>query len=326
MTTATATKTRFSLGELMVTDFPEPGWTVPGILPVGLGSLSGRPKQGKSIMGLQVALAKGTGGTFFGYVLQRGPVLYIALEDSPRRLKERLVKMGAPLTGDLAIETTWRTLAGNNSPGLRDLAAYVQADRPQLIVIDTLTRACGGRVDWNDVGQTTAILAPLQEMAQREQLCVLLVDHHRKQGAAGRDVIDDILGSSGKSAVLDCAWGLYRKRGERGATLAISGRDVEEQELAIELDATRLRWRLLGNARQVASDTVQAAILEAVADLGGSATITALASYLNKDKGNVAREVMELVFKKKLRAGAKMGRTRPYELVDQEDPFAVASI
>ena len=55
-------KTTWTLDELLDADFPEPTWTVPDYIPVGLVSLAGRPKIGKSWMALQLAIAKGSGG------------------------------------------------------------------------------------------------------------------------------------------------------------------------------------------------------------------------------------------------------------------------
>jgi hypothetical protein len=54
-------KTGWSADELMATQFPEMVWLIPGILPEGLTFLGGKRKLGKSWLGLQVALAVGTG-------------------------------------------------------------------------------------------------------------------------------------------------------------------------------------------------------------------------------------------------------------------------
>ena len=84
-------KTSWTVAELLSTDFPEPPWAVPGIVPVGLSVLAGRPKVGKSWLGLQIAHAVGTGGMALNQRVTAGKVLYLALEDGPRRLKGRLL-------------------------------------------------------------------------------------------------------------------------------------------------------------------------------------------------------------------------------------------
>ena len=60
------------------------------ILPEGLTLLAGKPKRGKSWLALDIALAIASGGTVLGRRCDPGPVLYLALEDNPRRLKKRL--------------------------------------------------------------------------------------------------------------------------------------------------------------------------------------------------------------------------------------------
>lgn len=321
------TQTRWTVDELLATHFPDPNWIVPGLLAVGFGSLSGRPKMGKSLLALRLALAVGSGGRFLGKQIQQGHVLYLALEDGPRRLKERLHKMHADPGTLCTFETAWRPLNGGsvdprNGAGMRDLLAYIRGDRPKLVVIDTLTRACAGRLDWNDVGAVTALLGPLQEMAHSESVCILPVDHMRKTGGFSRDVVEDLMGSTAKSGISDSLWGLYRKRGERTATLAVTGRDIEEQELAIEWDPMVWDWKLLGAAGRVIT-SLQADILKALEDLG-QATASELAVKLGKQRANIVRELGELVFRRRVRPCRRIGNVQPYELVP-DDPIQAAS-
>jgi hypothetical protein len=271
-------RTSWTADALLSTTFPPPLWTVPELLPAGLASLAGRPKLGKSWLALQLAVAVASGGRFLDAKVEGGPVLYLALEDSPRRLKARLERLKAPTGLRLRFETDWPPLNGN-AGGLMDLERRVEKVKPRLVVVDTLARAFSGRVDWNDLGSTTGAMADLQGLAMGNELCILCVDHHRKSGPLLDDVIDDMIGSTGKSAVVDTAWGLYRKRGEHAATLRVVGRDVDEKELAVEFEAQTSCWQLLGDARKVAADAAQAEVLDALETLGEA------------DAGAVAREV-----------------------------------
>jgi hypothetical protein len=56
----------FSLQELLAKVLPPVRWAVPAILPEGLTLLAGKPKQGKSWLGLSLALAIGLGGFALG--------------------------------------------------------------------------------------------------------------------------------------------------------------------------------------------------------------------------------------------------------------------
>ena len=116
--------TGWSAAELLAADFPEPTWAVPGFVPVGLTVLAGRPKVGKSWLALQIAIAKGTGGVALNQRVTPGRVLYLALEDNGRRLRDRAVKQGMPASATIRFET----LAALTQGGLELLAQAIDAE------------------------------------------------------------------------------------------------------------------------------------------------------------------------------------------------------
>lgn len=230
----------WSVGDLLSTDFPPLQWIVEDLLPEGLCLLAGRPKRGKSWMALQIALDVVSGGHSLGRTT-RGRVLYIALEDSPRRLQSRLRQKRATVTKDLHFVTILPSL---DKGGLKQLVAYMDQYNPVLVVIDTLARVTSRKRDQDSTGDMTDFLAPLQVLASQRHCCILLVDHHRKPGAEIVDMIDDIAGSTAKTAVADAILGLYRKSQEQSAILKVVGRDVEDRELNLTWDGLRFTWRL----------------------------------------------------------------------------------
>src|SRR6266540_3999994 len=69
----------------------EPRFAVDGLIPEGLAFMCGAPKLGKSWMALGLSIAVAAGGRALSAVqVERGEALYLALEDSPRRLQSRL--------------------------------------------------------------------------------------------------------------------------------------------------------------------------------------------------------------------------------------------
>lgn len=230
---------------LLEATMPDVLYVVEGMLPEGLAVLGGRPKRGKSWLALQIAIDIVTGRGSLGKSVHPGKVIYLALEDSPRRLKTRLERMGSLPTNDLMFWTDFTPL---DSGGLADLADLIEVHRPVLVIIDTMARILGRKADQDSNSDMTGLLAPLQRLAMAAHLCVLLIDHHRKPGLEVVDAIDDVMGSTAKVGVADCIWGLYRKLGESSGTLKITGRDLEEQELAVVWDAMRYRWRVEGDA------------------------------------------------------------------------------
>src|SRR6266851_2479123 len=91
MATSVARPRILNAVDLMALELPEPRWAVTGLIPEGLNIFAGRPKTGKSWLMLGTAIAVASGGRALGQVkVAQGDVLYLALEDSPRRLQERI--------------------------------------------------------------------------------------------------------------------------------------------------------------------------------------------------------------------------------------------
>ncbi len=85
---------RFTAAELLETPFPEPKWAVQGILPEGFNALGGVPKLGKSMWALNLALAIAYGGKAMNKIdVEQGSVVFLALEDTGRRVKTRIQQM-----------------------------------------------------------------------------------------------------------------------------------------------------------------------------------------------------------------------------------------
>jgi hypothetical protein len=277
-----------SADAILTTIWPEPVWAIDGLLPAGLTILAGKPKVGKSWLALQIAQAVAAGGYALGQRVTPGPVLYLALEDPPRRLKERLQKQhwqpGTP--ADFMPIGQFADQVGDlRNGGGEKLARQIEARGYRLVVVDTLSRSCIG--DQNDVQAMTAALTPIQEISHRYNCVALLVDHQNKLGSG--DVVGDILGSTAKGAMADTIWGLYRERGKAGAKLTITGREVEERTIDLEMD-----W--LSGAWQVNDGGItpqQRILLDTLKDTG-PITVTDLAEVVNRNRGNVYKQLTDL--------------------------------
>src|SRR3954468_24362282 len=87
-------RTSWSATDLMAMDFPEPSWAVPGVIAEGVTLFCGPPKVGKLWMSLGLGLSIAAGRKAFDAIeVDGGPVLYLALEDTPRRLQSRMGKL-----------------------------------------------------------------------------------------------------------------------------------------------------------------------------------------------------------------------------------------
>jgi hypothetical protein len=304
-----AVKTSWTVAELLSTTFPDPPWAVPGIVPVGLSFLAGRPKVGKSWLALQIAHAIGTGGMVMNQRVTAGKVLYLALEDGPRRLKERLIKQIAPSYANVQFETSWRRLTDG---GLDDLRAVMGGYA--LVVIDTLSRALG-RADQSDLADMTMLVGDLQGLALEHDAAVLVIDHHRKPAGFVGDPVDDIVGSTAKAAVADAALGLFKEQGKAGAVLKVTGRDVEWQELALSWDAVTCCWQLEGTVEEASLKGRKSEVLDVLRNYHpNSITLTELANITSIGKNNLLPILNELVDAGKIDRLQKQGREVPYTL------------
>ncbi len=278
-----------NINDLLVASMPELKWAVPGILPAGLTLLAGKPKMGKSWLALGLALAIASGGVALGRLpVVRGSVLYLSLEDSPRRMKERTQKVLAamqlanPLTSLWAPQ--WPVLG---SGGLFCLEQWLK-EQPEarLIVIDTLVKVRPpSTANGNSYAEDYAIMAPLKQLAEQYGVAILLVHHLRKTSAS--DPMDEISGSTGLTGATDCNMVLKRERGQMDAVLHITGRDVEEQELALAFSHENALWSLLGPAAEHRLSKERREIQDLLREQQQSLTPAEIAQLLEKPKTNI---------------------------------------
>jgi hypothetical protein len=274
--------------------FSDPIWAVPGILPVGLAILGGKAKVGKSWLALQIALAVGAGGYALGEKVEDGRVCYLALEDSPRRLQERMKKMSWPRglpVEFLTMEKFRSELGYLQNGGGEQLANRIYNIGYRLIVIDTLSRSVSGKQ--NEVADMTDALSPIQIIGHQAECAILLIDHHSKLTGHDPDAVLDILGSTAKGAVADTALGLYRERGKKGAKLQVTGRDVEERTLSLNFDPTTGAWQVEGDADEIQMTERRQEIIDAITAMGSS-TVTDIANAIGQDKGNTYKRIQDL--------------------------------
>lgn len=307
-TTSSTIPERLTPAAILAMEIQPPRVIVPGVLYEGLNVLGARPKLGKSWLCLQLALAKASGGQVFGHPVDPGPVLYLALEDSKARIQRRMKAQG--WTSDLGVDLYLQWSSGERA--ITDLESLVERELYDVVIVDTVSRFFGAALDQMDQGQTTEWFGRLQTLAMKHRLCLLLVDHHRKPNQFVHDPIDDLFGSTGKAAVVDTALGIYRERGQKQATLMVTGRDlVDEEELSIQLDRDTASWQFMGKAEDVKRGSNQERILTALLDLE-SATGTRLAQYLGMKEENVRRELNELAVKGLVEKGQRDGKEVPY--------------
>lgn len=214
---------------------------VDGLLYSGTYLFVGAPKVGKSFFMAQLAYHVSMGIKLWNYDVKKGTVLYLALEDTEKRLQERLFRMYGTNSAENLHFTIWVKQLGS---GLDEQLQRFVNDHPdtKLIIIDTLQKVREAGGDKFSYANDYEIVGRLKRFADSNQICLLLVHHTRKQQA--EDKFDMISGTNGLLGAADGAFLLQKeKRTSDSATLDISGRDQQDQRLHLRRDADRLIWQ-----------------------------------------------------------------------------------
>jgi hypothetical protein len=257
-------RSRYTARELVETEFPEPRFAIPALIPEGLTFFAGAPKLGKSWLALGLSIAVASGGRALGQIeVEQGEVQYLALEDSPRRLKGRLASLlnGSGPPDGLTFETRWLPLADG---GAEEIAGYLSNHpRCRLLVCDVFARLRSPAKDSGDRYMHDYLAAEqLQKVATEYGVAIIAVHHTRK--AAADDFLETVSGTHGLAAAADTIAVLKRSRGQGDAEFHVTGRDISEQSLALKFAPSVGTWSLLGDAREWAMSESRRKILDAL--------------------------------------------------------------
>ena len=211
----------------------------------GLNLLAGAPKVGKSWFALDIAVAVAAGSKALGRIdVDTGAALYLALEDTPRRMQDRLRKVLADSVAPagLTVAVECEPIAAGGDERIRQWCDH-HPDR-RVVIVDVFTRVRGRsdpRADRYESDYDAA--RALKAIADDYGVCVLLLHHTRK--AIADDFLDTVSGTHGLAGAADAVLVLTRARNTKQAILKLTGRDVEEAQFAVELDASLGAWQML---------------------------------------------------------------------------------
>jgi hypothetical protein len=290
----------YPLPDLLAMELPAPRWAIPGLLSEGLTILAGKPKLGKSWMALNLAMTVAAGGMALGSIkVHPGDVLYLALEDRLRRIRDRAAKVLGGLKlqapGRLGIAVEWKR---QDKGGVFDLAKWLaQANDPRLIVIDVWAKfRSPAKMKGSAYEQDYDQLTEVKSVADHYGASVLAI-HHTRKGAA-EDVFDEISGTLGIAGAADGSMVLTRSRGKNEGTLAMTGRDIEEQTIAVEFDPNAFTWRSLGSAEDRVGGELQKRVLAYLKLMNGRAVFTSdIAEHLEESQDKVRPTLHKLLEK-----------------------------
>ena len=281
-----------SLRDIVLSNYDEIRFVVPGIVPEGLTMLAGSPKIGKSFMCLGLALAITQGGMALSQIQieQSRNVLYLALEDSQRRIKHRsqLLQPEGALPDNLNIITQGGLISCLDSTGLRVLDQIVEETQSECIIIDTWHRAKPPSKQKNLYDEEYDMLALIQEWSTENHFFTI-VTHHLRKTVDEDNVFNMIHGTTGTTAGLDSILVLRRKEGQY--ELHITGRDIEDQEFA--MDYTNGLWSVSGTVEEAHLSETNREILELLAINEEPMTPKEISESLDKDVRMPIKRLLE---------------------------------
>ena len=252
---------------LMKTELPPMKWAVAGILPEGFICLAGRPKAMKSWTALKLVYCVQNGLNFLDHQTVQGDAIYFGLEDSKRRIKDRVAQMGFDKLKQPQI------VLGGDVPYLsfgyeECLENWIKSkENPRLVVIDTLARIkprqskSGTAYD-----QDNLLMNGIQKLAVQNNLTVLFITHLSK--SSQEYSFDKIQGSVGVQGMTDAMWMLDRGDGVNSkASLKGRGRDILDFEYALNWDGDSMSYLYEGNLDIINQNENRREITKAMEDL-----------------------------------------------------------
>jgi RecA-family ATPase len=226
----------FTAEDLDKENIPEPDWVIEGLLPPGVALLAGPPKSGKTRLATNIALGLATGTKVLRAIeVQKCEVLFLCLEDSKWRIKDRLSALldGSPFPSGLHLANEWpRTHQG----GLEYLDKWLEGHlNVRLVVIDVLGLFRKPPSSRNVYQDEYSIIAEIKALADNHSIAILVI-HHTNKLQDTADVFDKISGSTGLTAASDTVVVL-----ERHNRASIAGKLYKYEPL-------NGSWTLLGDA------------------------------------------------------------------------------
>lgn len=223
---------------------------IPHVLPgSGFVLVVSRPKMGKSIFCQNLSLAASTGSEFFGFVIPKRRVLFLALEGGLVLFKERMSKMLAWTPSDdlIVTDNLEKTLCPTGREWLEKRIADCKFG---LVIIDPLTAMLPSRVDVSDYGHVLPIINDLNNIATKAGCLIVGTWHTIKANGRHGNLtgLDSILGSTALAGGLDTALILHREGPKaKEAKLEVIARQFEADDFGLAFDGEHLTWSVNDN-------------------------------------------------------------------------------
>ena len=298
--------------DLIKKEIPPINWIVPGLLPEGLSILAGKPKSGKSLFALNLAISVSTGSSFLSnFKSNKNSVLYVPYEDNERRIKDRLSYMLDESEGNIDLSQLFFPddfkFNKLDIQGFEQLKKIIDNNSSiKLIIIDTLGSAVSG--SGKNLGMSYLedydLWSKFQKFALKGRLSFLFIHHTRKMKADY--VFDEISGTRGLTGAADVNIVLESK--PNTSYLHTQGRDIEESKYEIKLDKNTLTWNYMGEKEDRFISPERMEIIDLLSNTAGNKLkAKEISEKLSKDNESVRQLLRSMKVSGELFTGSKYG-------------------
>jgi len=191
-------------------------------------------------------------------------VLLLALEDSDRRLQDRIRTLisGEPIPSRLDCMT--RIQQGLVVPTIEAWLETLPRNWAPFVILDTFGKVMPEAHPGESAYQRDYRVAGRLKIICDDHPGMTLAGLHHDREANSDDFVDTVSGTNGIAGAADTIMLIARPRNESQGLLKVTGRDVEEAEYAIKI--TNGGWSLVGDS--LAAAARQARTIHATANLG----------------------------------------------------------
>jgi len=259
--TVTSATQSFNLDDFFTLQSKALDWLIPGMLPVGETVIvAGVPKSGKTLIALDAAFSIATGESLFvKEVVKQGRVLIVSTDESPDSTRDKLLKRGFRRSDSKNVEI----MLGFSIDQIALLEERLRIFKPTLVIVDSLKRITHGQNISENSAEFADHIYTLKELFTRHNTSGILIHHTNKsQDAMGVGKI------RGSSAIAGAVWGTWlleqiprpdpnnKKKlvidpKDPNRIFSLFARDVEGQQLHLELDLENNSWTNHGDTRAI---------------------------------------------------------------------------
>lgn len=260
---------KYNPAAIMRMDIPEPEWLVENLIVMGSATVfPAREKAGKGLLAVDLGCSVALGEPWLGSPVLEGPVIYLALEESLRTIRERLRvrlqgRFDVPFFVILADGTLDQSFQLENVQDVAGITEVIAEVEPVLFIVDPLREAHSGREDSSD--DMAPRLRAIRQLAHQTGTTFLVSHHASKASGNSR-------GSSSIKASFDDELSFVRSDEANEAdirgVLKAEGRNLRKTSLGIIFDSKTGRWNATNETDLIADPGLRGRILALLEDSG----------------------------------------------------------